>query len=121
MFEDGTYAVIDNSRKAVYGYDQRIEIFGSNGMIQVKNNLHNSNVLFDAEGIHQALPLDFFMDRYATSYLNEMQHFIDALSNNTPLPVTGDDGLKATVIAVAAKKSVEEKRPVVISEINAGL
>lgn len=118
VFEDGTYAVIDNSRKAVYGYDQRIEVFGSNGMIQVKNNLHNSNVLFDADGIHQALPLDFFMDRYASSYLNEMQHFIDALSNDIPLSVTGDDGLKATVIAVAAKKSVEEKRPVQISEIN---
>jgi len=117
VFEDGTYAVIDNSRKAVYGYDQRIEVFGSNGMIQVKNNLHNSNVVFDSDGIHQALPLDFFMDRYASSYLNEMKYFIDALVNDAALPVSGADGLMATYIAVAAKKSMTEKRPVRISEI----
>lgn len=117
VFEDGTYAVIDNSRKAVYGYDQRIEVFGNNGMIEVKNNLHNTNIIYDADGIHQALPLDFFMDRYANSYLNEMRHFIDVLNNKTVLNVTGEDGLKATIIAVAAKKSVAEKRPVAISEI----
>jgi len=117
VFEDGTYAMIDNSRKAVYGYDQRIEMFGSNGMIQVKNNLHNSNVVFDSDGIHQALPLDFFMDRYASSYLNEMKYFIDALLTNAALPVSGADGLMATYIAVAAKKSMIEKRPVLISEI----
>jgi myo-inositol 2-dehydrogenase/D-chiro-inositol 1-dehydrogenase len=121
VFEDGTYAVIDNSRKAIYGYDQRIEIFGNKGMIQVDNNLHNRNIVFDQNGIHHALPLDFFMDRYAASYLNEMQQFIDALSNNSELPVSGDDGLKATIIAVAAKRSVDEGRPVLISEITAGL
>lgn len=117
VFEDGTYAVIDNSRKAIYGYDQRLEIFGDKGMIQVENNLHNRNVVFDQDGIHHALPLDFFMDRYTASYLNEMQYFIDALSKDAPLPVTGEDGLKATVIAVAARKSVLENRPVQISEI----
>ena len=121
IFEDDTYAVIDNSRKAVYGYDQRIEVFGNNGMIQVKNNLHNSNVIFDAYGIHQALPLDFFMDRYADSYMNEMRHFIDSLTGKSILNVTGEDGLKATIIAVAAKKSVKEKRPVLISEVLATL
>lgn len=121
VFEDGTYAVIDNSRKAIYGYDQRIEIFGSKGMVQVDNNLHNRNIVFDETGIHHALPLDFFMDRYAASYLNEMQHFVDALTNNAPLPVSGEDGLKATVIAVAAKKSVTERRPVQISEIMSAL
>jgi myo-inositol 2-dehydrogenase/D-chiro-inositol 1-dehydrogenase len=117
VFEDGTYAVIDNSRKAIYGYDQRLEIFGDKGMIQVENNLHNRNVVFDQDGIHHALPLDFFMDRYTASYLNEMQYFIDALSKDASLPVTGEDGLKATVIAVAARKSVLENRPVQISEI----
>ncbi len=119
VFEDGTYAVIDNSRKASYGYDQRLEIFGDNGMIQVENNQHNRNVIFDANGIHQALPLDFFMDRYAASYLNEMKYFINALSSNAPLPVSGEDGLKATIIAVAAKKSVQEGRAVRISEVTA--
>ncbi|MFT3845853.1 MAG: inositol 2-dehydrogenase [Lacibacter sp.] len=116
-FEDGTYAVIDNSRKAVYGYDQRIEIFGNDGMIQVDNNQHNRNVLYNQSGIHYALPLDFFMDRYAKSYLNEMDFFISALNNNTDMPVGGDDALQATKIAVAAKKSMLEGRPVKLSEI----
>jgi myo-inositol 2-dehydrogenase/D-chiro-inositol 1-dehydrogenase len=121
IFEDDTYAVIDNSRKAIYGYDQRLEVFGNKGMIQVENNQHNRNVVFDAEGIHLSLPLDFFMDRYAASYLNEIQYFIDAISKDEPIPVSGDDGLKATIIAVAAKKSVLEGRPVAISEITASL
>ena len=121
IFEDDTYAVIDNSRKAIYGYDQRLEVFGNKGMIQVDNNQHNRNVISDADGIHHSLRLDFFMDRYAASYLNEIQFFIDALSKNVPIPVGGNDGLKATIIAVAAKKSVLEGRPVAISEITAGL
>jgi myo-inositol 2-dehydrogenase/D-chiro-inositol 1-dehydrogenase len=121
IFEDDTYAVIDNSRKAIYGYDQRLEVFGNKGMIQVDNNQHNRNVISDADGIHHSLPLDFFMDRYAASYLNEIQFFIDALSKDEPIPVGGNDGLKATIIAVAAKKSVLEGRPVAISEITDGL
>ena len=116
-FEDGTYAVIDNSRKAIYGYDQRLEIFGSGGMIQVENNLHNRNVIHDEKGIHQALPLDFFMDRYAASYYKEIDLFINALINDEPMPVGGDDGLEATRIAIAARMSVDESRPVKLSEI----
>jgi len=117
IFEDGTYAVIDNSRKAAYGYDQRLEIFGDGGMIQVNNNHHNTNVISDAKGIHHALPLDFFMDRYAKSYLNEMKLFIDTLIDDKEMPVSGEDGLEATLIAVAAKISMQEGRPVKLSEI----
>lgn len=120
-FEDGTYAVIDNSRKAVYGYDQRLEIFGSGGMIQVENNLHNRNIIYDEKGIHKALPLDFFMDRYAASYHKEMELFIHALINGTPMPVGGDDGLEATRIAIAARMSVDEARPVKLSEITSSV
>ncbi len=116
-FEDGTYAVIDNSRKAVYGYDQRIEVFGSGGMLQVENNQHNRNILYNETGIHQALPLDFFMDRYAESYLGEMQMFIDALVNDKPITVTAEDALAASRIAVAAKISMEEQRPVNLDEV----
>ena len=119
-FEDGTYAVIDNSRKAVYGYDQRLEIFGDAGMIQVENNLHNRNVIYDEKGIHQSLPLDFFMDRYTASYLKEMELFIDALVNGKPMPVDGEDGLEASRIAVAARQSMEKGRPVKLSEIAIG-
>ncbi|MEJ7827204.1 MAG: inositol 2-dehydrogenase [Segetibacter sp.] len=121
IFKDGTYAVIDNSREAAYGYDQRLEIFGSGGMIQVDNNLHNRNILYNESGIHSALPLDFFMDRYAKSYLKEMELFIDALVNNKEMPVGGHDGLQATMIAFAAKLSVEENRPVKLSEINVAI
>jgi myo-inositol 2-dehydrogenase/D-chiro-inositol 1-dehydrogenase len=116
-FEDGTYAVIDNSRKAVYGYDQRIEIFGSGGMIQVDNNLHHRNILFDEKGIHHSLPLDFFMDRYANSYRMEMSLFIRSITEDLPVPVGADDALKATQIAYAAKKSAAEGRPVTLKEI----
>ena len=118
IFEDGTYAVIDNSRKAAYGYDQRLEIFGDGGMIQVNNNHHNTNVISDEKGIHHALPLDFFMDRYAKSYLKEMELFIGALVNDTEMPVSGQDGLEATRIAVAAKTSMQQGRPIKLSEIN---
>lgn len=119
IFEDDSYAVIDNSRKAAYGYDQRLELFGDKGMLQVDNNLHHRNIVSDQTGIHHSLPLDFFMDRYAASYLNEMKYFIDALQNGSPIPVSGQDGLEAVLIATAAKWSVEKKRPVTISEVKA--
>ena len=116
IFEDGTCAVIDNSRKAVYGYDQRLEIFGSGGMIKVENNLHNQNIIYNEQGTHHALPLDFFMDRYAKSYINEMELFIEALINDKQMPAGGSDGLKATQIAYAAKLSMESGLPVKIDE-----
>jgi myo-inositol 2-dehydrogenase/D-chiro-inositol 1-dehydrogenase len=119
-FEDGSYALIDNSRKAAYGYDQRLEVFGDKGMIQVENNLHHRTVLYNEQGIQHSLPLDFFMDRYAESYRNEMKLFIDALVRNQPMPVGASDGLAATRIALAAKMSVQKNRPVKLEEIKAG-
>jgi myo-inositol 2-dehydrogenase / D-chiro-inositol 1-dehydrogenase len=116
-FEDDTYAVIDNSRKAAYGYDQRLEVFGDKGMLQVENNLHHQTILYNDQGIHHSLPLDFFMDRYANSYRREMELFIDALITNKPMPAGVNDGLQATRIALAAKMSVKEKRPVKMDEI----
>ena len=116
-FEDGTYAVLDNSRKAVFGYDQRLEIFGDKGMIQVDNNLYNRNILYNEHGIHQALPLNSFTERYINSYCQEMTLFIDALLNNTPVPIRNEDVIIATLLAYAAKKSLDEQRPVKISEM----
>ena len=121
VFADGTCAVIDNSRKAAYGYDQRLEVFGSNGMIQVENNLHHRNILSDASGIHHALPLDFFMDRYERSYLKEMELFIEALLHGKEMPVGGEDGFQATLIAAAAKLSLEKGRPVKLQEVEMGI
>jgi myo-inositol 2-dehydrogenase/D-chiro-inositol 1-dehydrogenase len=116
-FANGALGAIDNSRKAVYGYDQRVEVFGSKGMIAVKNNTHDNHVRLDSAGTHSALPLDFFMDRYAESYLKEMEAFVDAVRNHRPAPVNGNDGLMAVVIGLAAAKSVRENRPVKLTEI----
>ena len=120
-FENGAFAVIDNSRKAVYGYDQRVEMFGSDGMVTVANNTPDTHILCDRAGIHTALPLNFFLERYAESYLLEMRAFIDAVVSQTPVPVGGEDGLKAVIIALAAGVSARENRPVRLSEIYQGV
>jgi myo-inositol 2-dehydrogenase/D-chiro-inositol 1-dehydrogenase len=119
-FANGALGAIDNSRKAVYGYDQRVEVFGSEGMIAVQNNTHDNHVRLDREGTHSALPLDFFMDRYAESYLKEMEAFVDAVRNQRTAPVNGNDGLMAVVIGLAAAKSARENRPVKLTEIYEG-
>jgi myo-inositol 2-dehydrogenase / D-chiro-inositol 1-dehydrogenase len=116
-FANGAIGVIDNSRKAVYGYDQRVEIFGSKGMACADNNYPENHKYFAGDGVHSSLPLNFFMDRYLEAYANEMKIFCEAVVNNLALPVSGDDGLKSVAIALAAKKSVSEKRMVKISEI----
>jgi myo-inositol 2-dehydrogenase/D-chiro-inositol 1-dehydrogenase len=116
-FEDDSMAVIDNCRKAVYGYDQRLEVFGSKGMAQAENNFPNSHKIYTESGVSSDLPLHFFLERYDASYNHEIRDFIDALKNGTPLPVDGNDGLLSIAIGMAAKKSIEEARPVKISEI----
>jgi myo-inositol 2-dehydrogenase/D-chiro-inositol 1-dehydrogenase len=116
-FANGAIGVIDNSRKAVYGYDQRVEIFGSKGMACADNNYPENHRYFSGDGVHGSLPLNFFMDRYLEAYANEMKIFCDAVINNLTLPVSGYDGLMSVVIAIAAKKSHLEHRPVKLSEI----
>jgi len=116
-FEDNSMAVIDNCRKAVYGYDQRLEVFGSKGMAQAENNFPNNHKLYTEEGVSGDLPLHFFLERYDASYNQEIREFIDALINNTAMPVDGNDGLMSIAIGLAAKKSVIENRPVGIVEI----
>ncbi len=116
-FESGALGTIDNSRKAVYGYDQRVEVFGSEGMVTVKNNTPDSHVHLDRAGVHSSLPLNFFMDRYTESYLREMRVFVESVQGGQPVPVTGRDGLMAVVIGLAAAKSVKENRPVKLAEL----
>lgn len=110
--KNGCIATIDNSRKSVYGYDQRVEVFGSGGAIQTENNYPYNAVLSDAKGIHRPCPLNFFMDRYIQSYINEIDVFIKSIQKDTLPPVSAKDGLVAIVIAEAAKKSYEENKPV---------
>ena len=116
-FANGAIGVIDNSRKAVYGYDQRVEIFGSKGMLCADNNFPDNHRYFAGDGVHSSLPLNFFMDRYLEAYANEMKIFCNAVVNGLELPVSGIDGLKSVAIALAAKKSHLEKRVVKIDEI----
>jgi len=116
-FEDDSMAVIDNCRKAAYGYDQRLEVFGSKGMAQAENNFPNMHKLYTESGTSGDLPLHFFLERYDASYVQEIREFIDALVSGKGMPVDGDDGLISIAIGLAAKRSIQENRPVEISEI----
>lgn len=116
-FEDGTIATIDNSRKASYGYDQRLEIFGSQGMAHIGNQQADSHTVYNANGIHQPVLLDFFLERYEQAYQREMQDFVAAIRGGKPVPVDAHDALMATKIGMAAWRSVRESRPVALSEI----
>ncbi len=116
-FKGGAIGTIDNSRTAVYGYDQRVEVFGSEGMATAGNNTPDTHILTDRAGSHTALPLNFFMDRYVESYRTEMAAFVESIAKRTPPPVGGNDGLLSVAIALASKKSVAENRPVRIAEI----
>ncbi len=116
-FADGSLGVIDNSRQAVYGYDQRVEVFGSEGVVAADNNYPNTATISDARRVHRDLPLNFFMERYVDSYVNETRAFIDSIVNDTPPQVTGLDGRVPVVIGYAARRSYAEGRPVALSEV----
>jgi myo-inositol 2-dehydrogenase / D-chiro-inositol 1-dehydrogenase len=116
-FENGAMGIIDNSRKAVYGYDQRLEIFGSKGMIKVDNNAPDNHNYYNKDGVHASLPLNFFMDRYIEAYAREIKEFCKAVIENQPVPVNGTDGLLSVAIGLAVKKSHSEKRVVKVSEV----
>ncbi len=116
-FENGVLGVIDNSRRAAYGYDQRVEVLGSLGSASVGNNYPNAASISDAQSVRRDLPLNFFMDRYAESYTAELRAFVDAVRNDTPVPVSGRDGRIPVVMGLAATLSHREGRPVALSEI----
>lgn len=118
-FANGALGVIDNSRQAVYGYDQRVEVFGAGGMVAVANNTPDAHVYSNADGVHSAKPLYFFLERYTESYINEMRAFLAAVRAGTTPPVTGRDGRQAVVVGLAARRSYQAGRPVKLSEIQA--
>lgn len=115
--ENGAIAVIDNSRRAAYGYDQRAEVFGSKGMAATSNDTASSVVLSTDAGVTGEKPLYFFLERYMQSFATEVGCFINAIENDTDTPLGVEDGLKPVLMGIAAKKSVEEHRPVKIAEI----
>ena len=114
---NGALAVIDNSRKAVYGYDQRAEVFGSRGQAGVSNDTNSSLILSSETGIHAEKPLYFFLERYMASFTKEVRMFVQAIEQDSPVPVDINDGLQPVLIAAAALRSLKEHRPVLLSEI----
>jgi len=116
-FENGALGVIDNSRRAAYGYDQRIEVFGSLGAAMASNDTPTNVTVMNSDGVTTDKPLYFFLERYMQSFRDEMVQFVDAVLNDKPTPTTGLDGLNSILVALAAKKSVKEGRTVKISEI----
>ena len=116
-FENGSIATIDNSRKANYGYDQRVEVFGSLGMSISQNQLSNNNIIANNKGFHYSKPLGFFLERYSQSYISIMNEFIYCLINKKEISCGIKVGLDSLKIALAAKKSLNENRVVDFDEI----
>jgi myo-inositol 2-dehydrogenase/D-chiro-inositol 1-dehydrogenase len=116
-FAGGAVGVIENCRQAVYGYDQRAEVFGAAGSIRVENNHPNTARRSDRHGVHRDRPLQFFMDRYTESYLEEMRAFLQAVRSRGPSPVSGEEARIPVVMAMAAQVSARENRPVRLAEI----
>jgi myo-inositol 2-dehydrogenase/D-chiro-inositol 1-dehydrogenase len=114
--KNGALAVIDNSRQAVYGYDQRIEVFGSKGSILAGNRTPTRTVRTTAEGVITDKPLYFFLERYQESFRAEMEEFVAALREDRDPSVSGIDGLISTLIGMAAKESMEQGAPVRVSQ-----
>lgn len=102
--ENGSLAVIDNSRRAAYGYDQRAEVFGSKGMVATSNDTESSAVLSTADGVTGEKPLYFFLERYMQSFAKEVNCFIEAIENDNDTPLGVEDGLKPVLMGIAAKK-----------------
>jgi myo-inositol 2-dehydrogenase/D-chiro-inositol 1-dehydrogenase len=118
-FASGALGVIDNSRQAVFGYDQRVEVFGSAGLVQADNDFPNNVLLSTSQGIYRDKQKLFFMDRYDESYRREAESFIESVLYDRPVAVDGSDAQKAELIAHAARKSLELGRPVKMAEIHA--
>ena len=116
-FANGVIGTIDNSRKAVYGYDQRVEVFGSGGSVRSGNDYPNTTLISDATSVHRDLPLNFFMDRYVEAYVEELRTFIACIREDRVPPVTGMDGRQSILMGYAARKSFAEHRPVRLSEV----
>ena len=118
-FANGAVGAIDNSRQAVYGYDQRLEVFCSNGTAMANNEFENTSVMGTPGGFLSAKLPHFFMQRYAPCYVEEVRQFIECVRDDKPTPTTGKDGRAAVVLGHAAWKSLRENRPVKVNEIKA--
>jgi myo-inositol 2-dehydrogenase/D-chiro-inositol 1-dehydrogenase len=116
-FANGALGVIDNSRQAAYGYDQRVEVFGSKGVAMSSNKTPDLITHSDDTGVHSALPLHFFVERYAEAYALEMSEFVQCIATDTAPSVSGADARIPVVMGLAAGISCRENRPVRLSEV----
>ena len=116
--DNGCLTVIDNCRKASYGYDQRVEVLGNDALAASENPFVTSSVVRDANGTRLATLPYFFLDRYTTSYLRQWDAFVASIASGVSPPTSGHDGRAALVLGLAAKRSLREHRPVLISEID---
>jgi myo-inositol 2-dehydrogenase/D-chiro-inositol 1-dehydrogenase len=116
-YADGRIAVIKNSRRASYGYDQRVELLGSDGMLQAQNMLENTVVKSTSEGVTGAKPTYFFLERYMPAYEAEWDAFVSAVQNGTDMPVSLDDGVAALAMAEAATRSAKSGLTVRMEDI----
>jgi myo-inositol 2-dehydrogenase/D-chiro-inositol 1-dehydrogenase len=115
--ENGCLTTIDNSRQAVYGYDQRVEAFGSDGVASSENPLAHTGLVRGATGTSAATLPYFYLERYTPSYVHEWEAFVGALSSGKSPPVTTSDARPPLAIGLAAWQSVREGRPVRIEEV----
>lgn len=116
-FENGAIGVIENSRAARYGYDQRTEVHCDKGCVQVSNDLIDTSMISTAEGVFCEKPTWFFLERYNNAFIEEAKAFVDAVLNGKETLVTGKDGLMPVYIAKAAEKSIKEGRSIKIDEV----
>ncbi|MFL5828949.1 MAG: inositol 2-dehydrogenase [Solirubrobacteraceae bacterium] len=119
VHEDGCLTAIDNSRRAAYGFDQRVEVFGSAGMAVSENPLAHTGARFTARGERRTTLPYFFLERYIPSYVREWRAFIDAIQSGQAPPVSTRDARAPLVIGLAAWRSLRERRPVAIEEVEA--
>jgi myo-inositol 2-dehydrogenase / D-chiro-inositol 1-dehydrogenase len=119
-YRGGAICTIDNCRQAVYGYDQRLEVLGTFGAALAENDTPTRTALWTKGSLQTPPPLHFFLERYMDAYVAEMQAFVQSVRAGSPPLVTGDDGLKAVLLGLAATRSARERRPVRLSEVEPG-
>ena len=116
-YADGKLAVIKNSRRAAYGYDQRLELLGSDGLLQAQNMLANTVVKSTGQGVISAKPTYFFIERYMPAYKAEWAAFVAAVQEGGDMPVSLQDGVQALAMAEAAQRSFDSSRPVRLADV----
>ncbi len=116
-YADGRLATIRNSRRAPYGYDQRVEVLGAKGALSAENELENTVTKSTVDGVVAAKPVYFFLERYMRAYGIEWAAFVDAVVDGKPVPATVSDGVNALALAEAANRSLANGQPVEVSSV----